>query len=121
MNPDQLWRTTMNPETRTLVRVNSEDTVEADASSPSSWVNRVEPRRQFIEENAGGEEPGHLMHKTIRTTVLSAAFAALFAAVPAGAVRWMPTDLTLDAGATFATTGDPNRGGPRSAPRRSGP
>lgn len=51
------------------------------------------------------------MHKTIRITVLSAAFAALFAAAPAGAVRWMPTDLTLDAGATFATTGDPNGGG----------
>ena len=52
MDPEELWDTTMNPETRTLKRITMADAVRADEIFTLLMGEKVEPRREYIEQNA---------------------------------------------------------------------
>jgi DNA gyrase subunit B len=52
MNPEQLWKTTMNPENRTFLKVQIDDIMEAGDIFSDLMGEKVEPRREFIERNS---------------------------------------------------------------------
>ncbi|MBI2958214.1 MAG: hypothetical protein HYY32_05155, partial [Chloroflexi bacterium] len=52
MSPEQLWNTTMNPETRTMLQVNIEDSIKANIAFQELMGGDVTPRKQFIQAHA---------------------------------------------------------------------